>query len=506
MRKIIGDMDELEESKHAGTFAISPDHNIYGELSCAGQNTSLYLRDDEFFDPHAISGRCICGILHDFTKVTLIDCITTMGLGTHIYGVERYHFAYIFPHFVACGDHHIVPNEKSISEVHFAMGDATTLFYDFDAFGFLLDARPFIEQIAHANSHGRDIPIGQNPEILYFAGRYEIFSTETVLGRISASHHPSHNLGGPDGLQLKNTIFVTIAFKEVATFDECVNHTFTLLNFLGMLVGRRQVLRALNLRLKSEDERPRLLQIYWSNRPKQNLAPDTERPHPADVLLDPIRKSEAFSRVLESWFNRQQSWNDARLRFFNSFAQRTYSIDRLIGSANMFDILPDSAVPLNVDISEDLKMAKERCRAIFKALPLSPERDSVLRSLGRMGESTLKHKIRHRCQLITDKAANLFPDISNVTDEAVDCRNHYVHGSKQMGIDYNNEFDMVMFFTETLEFVFAASDMIEAGWDIRNWAETSGTISHPFGQYRESYQLNLQRLNTLLAGRRPVFG
>jgi hypothetical protein len=55
-----------------------------------------------------------------------------------------------------------------------------------------------------------------------------------------------------------------------------------------------------------------------------------------------------------------QAWDDARLRFSNSFAeQQRYGIERLIGSANMFDILPSSAVPSAVPLTEELKAAKE---------------------------------------------------------------------------------------------------------------------------------------------------
>ena len=79
-------------------------------------------------------------------------------------------------------------DEKTITEVHFVIDDANVLFYDFDAFGSLIDARPFIEQIVRANRLNREIPIGPYPEIFYFTGKREIFSADTVLGRISASH------------------------------------------------------------------------------------------------------------------------------------------------------------------------------------------------------------------------------------------------------------------------------------------------------------------------------
>jgi hypothetical protein len=82
----------------------------------------------------------------------------------------------------------------------------------------------------------------------------------------------------------------------------------------------------------------------------------------------------------------------------------------------------------------------------------------------------------------------LFPDLILVLEEAVNCRNHYVHGTPSK-IDYRNHFfESVAFFTETLEFVFAASDFIEAGWSITDWLKKGTTGSHPFGTYCSYYK------------------
>ena len=92
-----------------------------------------------------------------------------------------------------------------------------------------------------------------------------------------------------------------------------------------------------------------------------------------------------------------------------------------------------------------------------------------------------------------------FPELQLVLDEAVNCRNHYVHGSTAK-IDYSQHFDMVTFFTDTLEFVFGASDLIDAGWDMRIFVEKGTTMSHPFGAYRVNYSGGLKALKELLAG------
>jgi hypothetical protein len=121
--------------------------------------------------------------------------------------------------------------------------------------------------------------------------------------------------------------------------------------------------------------------------------------------------------------------------------------------------------------------------------------------LGRIGKSTLKQKIRHRTRLLVNATGGRFNEITTVTDEAVDCRNHYVHGSAP-SFDYNTHFDMIEFFTDTLEFVFAASDLIEGGWDLKAWSDKGSSMSHPFGRFLVGYGACLQELKSLLP--RPV--
>ena len=497
VKEQLSEMDRLDNSKHAGKFSISDSKDVYGELTFAGLNTSLYLRDEALINPHGIPGQCVKGVLHDLTKVTLVQCVTTSGPGYSTRGAEKYHFATIFPHYVVYGDHHIAPNESMITEAHFVLDDASTLFYDFDAFGSLINARPYIEQIVTANNLGRVIATGSEPEILYFAGKREIFAVDTILGKISAQHNPISNIGGPNGVSLKNEISVTISFSRPVTFHESIDHTSTLLRFFEILVGRQQNVFSYSLGIRSDGDRIERLFVYWSALPDRGSSRDHGRPDPADVLLDAIQEQDMFSRVLSSWLDRDNERRDARGRFASSFSQRRYSIDRLIGAANMFDILPDSAAPEKVALSEEIEKAKQECQHIVKKLEKSLEMKSLLDALGRLGNSSLKHKIRYRGEFISAAVGMRFPDLLQIIDQAVDCRNYYVHGGKSK-FDYNKEFDAVCFFTDTLEFVFAASDLIEAGWNISSWINSPTSESHPFGSYRVNYSVNLMKLRSLL--------
>jgi hypothetical protein len=493
-------IDGFENSKRVGRFAITPSRDIFGELTLSGANSSLYLHDKDEFSALTFPEDYIKGTLQDLTKVSLIGCIPLSGTGSGGQQDERYHFATVFPHFAVLGTSYLAPSDQTIAEALFVIDDATTLFYDFDAFGSVIDARPFIEEVANANEGviHRRVETGADPQILYFSGKREICSVDTVLGKVSASHSPSRNLGGPEGIWLKNTISVSIAFQQPIGFQECIERVSTLLPYLGLLVGRPQNLVRLHLWTQENHRNATLLQVYWCMRPKRSAEHEGPKPHPAEVLLDAVRKREEFTRVLASWLARQEAWRDARSRFFNSFNwQIHYNIDRLVGAANMFDILPDSAVPPNVDLSEELTAAKAAGQTLFGALPESPERNSVLGALGRLGKSSLKQKIRHRAKWIVDATNARLNEITIVTDEAVNCRNHYVHGTEAR-FDYSQS-GMLEFFTDALEFVFATSDLIESGWEIKTWSDKGTTMAHPFGRFLVGYRTNLERLRKLVS-------
>jgi len=163
----------------------------------------------------------------------------------------------------------------------------------------------------------------------------------------------------------------------------------------------------------------------------------------------------------------------------------------------MFDILPASAFPVVEPLSLQLADARTVARKAFKALPSSPERNSVLNALGRIGKLNLKRKIYYRVKLIVDTVGARFPELELVTGHAVDCRNLYVHGSPEE-FNYGAHADRLSFFTDTLEFVFAASDLIEAGWDIVEWIKEGTTMSHPFGRYCVGYAARLDALKKFL--------
>ena len=299
---------------------------------------------------------------------------------------------------------------------------------------------------------------------MYFGGKLEIFSAETVLGTVSATHKPSFSMGDGRGVGVENVVTLRLDFDEPVAFDHAVQAVAPVVDFLTLVSGQQQVISDLAILVDSDDpdQPPHRLRTYESlGRYHQGV-----KNPPSDsygMLMDPIRASDSFASVLCQWTSRHSDWKFARASFFRSFGSGSmYTADRLIRTANMFDLLPDSAVPATAVVPGLLQTATHWSRQLFRQLPNSPERNSVLGALGRVGKSTLKRKIRHRVSIIQQRLGDDAPrELETITDAAVDCRNYYVHGTRPK-FDYESNLDQVMFFTNVLEFVFAISDLIRS--------------------------------------------
>jgi hypothetical protein len=344
----------------------------------------------------------------------------------------------------------------------------------------------------------RNIEIGEYPQLFYFTGRYEIVAADTVLGKISANHGFGGGYPGTGGIHFDNTIWLNIAFDTDKTVADAIESVIDTLRFLEIIAGRPQNITKLEIFPANAADYPKVLDVYWCMPPRRDPEKESREPHPGDLPIRAAIEKDEFTSVLKRWLERQDEWRNARGRFSTVFAyQNMYCTDRIVGAANMFDIMPKSAYPQTVPLDSDLETARDEAAKAFKGLPNSPERDSVLGALGRIGKATLKRKIRARANLITDIVGDQLPELDVVVDQAVNCRNYYVHGTEPK-FDYEKYIDQVYFFTDTLEFVFAASDLIEAGWAISVWIKRGSSQTHPFGTYCVNYALRLRELKKLL--------
>lgn len=420
----------------------------------------------------------------DGTRLTFVDNVLTSAEMRHPAGGSTQN---LMPHFVTVGAAHMTDTSR-FKALGLLVSDATTLFTDFDAFAMLIDPEHYIDALidAQEKAAGRRIERGEHPLVAYFTGKSEIVAADTILGRVSANNRPSYSIGGPRGVGIENRVYIDLDFPAPAAMADVTDHLMPLLRFLQVVAGRRQKIEHLWGQLESEEQRAPL-DILWCLSPGR-YDDDDQKPQPRDLPLNGGYEPEAFAKVMTAWLAEDGARRDARLRFAGVFAGRNrYDIDRLVGAANMFDILPKGCFPVGVDMPEDVTATRDKARELFKALPASTLRDRALGDLGRLGKPNLKSKVRHRASIVLPVTAGRFPDLELVLDQAVDARNHYVHGSDASVARAHFYNQTLAFHTETLEFVFAVSEFVEAGWHFGSWASHGTTMSHPWGTYVVSY-------------------
>ena len=423
-------------------------------------------------------------------------------------GEKVIHNATFFPRYAVLGSQHISHEEETVTEVRFVIEDESVLFHDPDVFGVEIEPpHSLVEQaVRHQIDGVGEIKTGEFSYISYHIGRKQVFEeADTVCGKIRAFHNPVLNLA-KDRLsaEIGTKVFITLKFPSPTVFEEAIERTFRVRRFFELLIGRSQNLVEFLLYKECGHEEAEILEVHGRDFPKHEPSENKPKKDFTDVLIRAVRNPEEFPRVLENWLRKEEDegWRRARGRFFSFFRTRnSYDPDRLIRAANMFDLLPREAVPAEKELSEKVKIEYERSRKAFRELSPSRERDKFLNALGWASKNSLKDKVRHRAQLVVNEIGDEItePGFFMVTDEAVDCRNYYVHGdSGNTRIDYDNEPHIMVFLTDTLEFVFGVSDLIEDGWDVKIWREEAKDSVHPFSRYLDHYEENWQKLENLI--------
>lgn len=495
-------MDKGTNSGRLGTFTIGSVQTP-GLLVLNGQDSYLRMYSDVRLHGSE-AGKQTVGTLHDGTNVSLIKCVPTRLINSLRNGKPHSELE-VFPNYVVEGSIHIDAVEASIRSITVFAEDATSLFYDFDAFGSVLTPGPVIQDIDARGGLSRPLPIGPEPQIAYFAGQREIISVETEVGTFRANHCPSFPLGGPQGVSIKNEISITLEFDELVTFDVCLDRRHRLLSFLELILGRQQVVRRQYVGVESAGA-THTLAVHWSHSPQRvsDRHDDHSDPQPADLLVMAVEDKNGFARLLANWLASDAEMRQARQRFHTLFVKdNRFSLDRLVGIANAFDLLPESSVDSQVTVSAELAEATRVSRESFKSLPTSYERNTVLAALGRVGRPSLKHKVRRRADAVLAAAPQRFRHLHDVVDEAINCRNYFVHGTtKSVASDFYEQ--MYPFFTNTLEFVFGASDLIECGWDFGWFVRQGTTGSHPFGSFKVNFDGEASEFLSLREAAKPV--
>lgn len=386
------------------------------------------------------------------------------------------------------GDRYIDEDECCFDALEFVISHSTILFNNLVPFkSVICPSKESIEKLIKEDSDKTkeqfgfsrtdlDFEIGEYPVIFIYTGFDKICEFDSELGYIEITNNPSRNPASSNGYSLKNKISCTIKFSNKIKFKEANEKITPLILILQLIIGKELNILEYKLHSSSKNTYSDIFNVYScaSNHTETN----ENTPNKNQRLICIEENSNEFITVVKSWLIRQKEWQDARWQFFDSFCKKTYDTDRLVKSANMFDIIPEKAYINNLQISENLNNAKDACREIFKSLPESIEKNSILGALGRIGKKSLKNKIQERAAIITNNTSIILSGLNTIINHSVDCRNHFVHGGTGK-FDYYENFDLVCFFINTLEFIYGVSELIDSGWNFEEW-NTKNPTNHPF--------------------------
>ena len=267
------------------------------------------------------------------------------------------------------------------------------------------------------------------------------------------------------------------------------------LQFFDLVVGHAQNVSSMCIHTGFSDP-SHSLQVYASGYAGRHGAREESESGSTlrtTVLIHPVDESIEFANVLRAWLDSDVERHTARVRLAHDWGKRVYRYNRLIAAANVFDLLPNGVYGSKPALTSELTAAVDASREIFYGLPQSEERDDVLSYLGRVGDWRLKRRIACRANIISNLVGELLPEFRTVVREAVNLRNHYVHGAPSR-IRSEQRLHFLPFLTNSLEFTFFASDFIDAGWKIADWCSHGRPVGHPFHDYLVNYREDLKRL------------
>ena len=150
-------------------------------------------------------------------------------------------------------------------------------------------------------------------------------------------------------------------------------------------------------------------------------------------------------------------------------------------------------MPLAAELPEDLAVTRDACVTMLRKHPPGIDRNSALSALGRLGQPSLPKKVAHRVAIVESKLGGRFLNLQFVASMAVKCRNYFVHGNSG-DIEYPKVEPFIPFLTDALEFIFATSDFIDAGWDAQRWNSDMHSWGHSFARFRSEYDMALAEL------------
>ena len=481
-------------------FDVGDSRRISGQLKLKRggllDSNVVSIADDEIVqipDGGSLHGISVAG------RVSLLDCVSGGVLGSTSWGDFVIHHGDVSFRYALFGMRHVAADEKCIRGIEFTLeGVESSVFMQdkFERFGCLHDPD---DEILDAIERRRpdylkgDFVKGK-AMVSYFTGDWDYLPRfKTVLGTVRVGRSIQADMLGRT---MEDTPRISIDFDDdPTTLEGAWEKMRDARQFFAWMMGYAPAWKDVMVFTSELNEdgfrvdRDGHLEVFGPNEWKE--VPENARR--CGTLINASGNPEHFVEVMGTWLERNDDpkRKRANARFFGCLGGISGRVmeDGIVSAANTFELLPaedkPQAKPLAKDVFDILKDATDKVK---DAMTPGDRREDVLNSLGKVrANKRLRDIVEHRAAVVLnyfgrDKLENL----QGMIRLAVQCRNYYTHGGDEtnaVAVDFG-DIDVVYFLTETLEFIYGASELLECGWDA---ATSLADEFHPIGGYVRSY-------------------
>lgn len=459
-------MDKLDD-QYLGRFVINR-RSLPGVVKLKGMESRLEVFADRFIHLPQDKMRAIHGVARNGAKLTICDAVGAETSGSSVYHDTTRHYMSLFPNYVAIGSRYLDAHKKTIAGLSFTTSGALDLFYDIGAFGSaasnqIKDVRKIMP--AWARKDRRNIV---HSEVFYYVARGPIVAVDAGDISIGVFNGPTIHSPSPHGINVTNQVRIDLTFARPVNLQNALKAANEFRSFCEVVAQNRQCIRDVAVRQKNAQQHEAPIRLYVSH------AEMEEGPHVRywDHLVSGGLDKREFETVLARWMATQADHGSARWRAVECVrCGNHYTIDRVVGAANAFDLLPASAVGRPKLPASVVKTLSELANEAGN-LP-EPYRELATNSLGRVKASNLRQKITARFKSLPNGLRSRFQEMELVIDHAVRTRNYFVHGSKPK-LSVNDTYNFIVFLTDTLEFIFVAAELHACGWKYARWLKAAG--------------------------------
>ena len=454
------------------------------------------IADEEFV--HIADGGALHGI-SEAGKVSVLDCVRGGTLGTTSWTDFAIHHGDVSFRYALFGMRHVAIDEMCIRGIQFTLegAEASVFAHDkFERFGHLHDPdKAILDAIDRTRpEYLKGEFVKGKAMVSYFTGDWDFLPRfETVLGTVHVGRSMQVDFFGRS---MKDTPRITVDFDgDPTTLEGAWKKMREIRQFfawmIGYVPGWKDVL-VFTSRLGEDGSRGDAdgnLEVFGPNEWKE--VPEGARE--CGTLIDASRHPDHFMDVMQKWLKRNSNTRrkSANARFSGCFPGTDNRVieDGIVSAANTFDLLPaedkPEAEPLPGNVLHVLTDASKKAKC---CMPPGAQRDDVLNALGLIRRNNrLRHIVEHRAEIVLDHfGRDRLKQLKWVIALAVKCRNYYTHGPSDQDpgdVDYA-DFEVVLFLTETLEFIYGVSELLICGW---NPARSVRDEWHPLGGYIKSY-------------------